>query len=180
MYLYVKALHIIFVVTWFAGLFYMVRLFIYNTEASEKPEPDRTVLLTQYRVMIRRLWLIITWPSAILVLIFGPWMAILYGSVPTWLWIKLAFVAGLYGYHWSLHRIYKAQMQGVFRYSSFQLRLWNEASTVLLFAIVFLAVLKTTTGWLWGLGGLACLVGLLMGSAKLYKYFREKKERPRG
>src|SRR5665811_1579326 len=102
MYSYIKALHIIFIVTWFSGLFYIVRLFIYHAEAAERPEPDRTILMLQFRIMIRRLWAGITWPSAILTLIFGPWMAILMGSIPTWLWIKLAFVLGLYGYHFTL------------------------------------------------------------------------------
>ena len=74
MYNYVKAFHLIFIVTWFAGLFYMVRLFIYNTEANGKPEPEKRILQTQFAVMIKRLWLAITWPSAIITLIFGPWL----------------------------------------------------------------------------------------------------------
>src|SRR5699024_471793 len=77
-YQYIIALHIIFIVTWFAGLFYMVRLFIYNREAQDKEEPERRILQGQYKVMIKRLWLGITWPSAILTFIFGPWMFILY------------------------------------------------------------------------------------------------------
>src|ERR1700722_3146784 len=101
MYNYIKALHIIFIVTWFSGLFYMVRLFIYNTEAGGLPEPDQTILRRQFSVMIRRLWMGITWPSAILTLIFGPWMLLLMGSVPLWLWIKMMFVLGLYLYHFS-------------------------------------------------------------------------------
>src|SRR5580693_219127 len=89
LYPYLKALHIIFIVTWFSGLFYMVRLFIYNAEAAQKPEPEKTILQQQFRTMTRRLWLGITWPSAILTLIFGPWMMILMGSAPTWLLIKI-------------------------------------------------------------------------------------------
>jgi uncharacterized integral membrane protein (TIGR00701 family) len=92
MYLYVKALHIIFIVTWFAGLFYIVRLFIYNTEANEKGEPDKSILQKQFTVMIKRLWLGITWPSAVLTAIFGPWMWSMLGGTSDWLWIKLAFV----------------------------------------------------------------------------------------
>ncbi|HEV3325696.1 MAG TPA: CopD family protein, partial [Puia sp.] len=88
MYNYIKALHITFIVTWFSGLFYIVRLFVYNTEAAEKPEPEKTILQQQFRLMIRRLWMGITWPSAILTLIFGPWMWILMDSLPTWLAIK--------------------------------------------------------------------------------------------
>ncbi|MFT7381507.1 MAG: putative membrane protein, partial [Roseivirga sp.] len=73
---YIKALHIIFIVTWFAGLFYIVRLFIYQVEAAEKPEPDRTILGDQLKIMANKLWYIITWPSAVLTLIFGTWMII--------------------------------------------------------------------------------------------------------
>ncbi len=68
MYAYLKALHIIFVVTWFAGLFYMPRLFIYATEAGEKPEEVRNALRAQFIVMMKRLWYGITWPSAVLTL----------------------------------------------------------------------------------------------------------------
>ena len=136
MYNYIKALHIIFIVTWFSGLFYMVRLFVYHAEAAEKPEPERTILQKQFQLMLRRLWMGITWPSAILTLIFGPWMMILLGTIPTWLVIKLGFVVGLYLYHFSLQAIYRQQMRGVFRYSSQQLRIWNEVATIFLVAIV--------------------------------------------
>ncbi|HUB60184.1 MAG TPA: CopD family protein, partial [Puia sp.] len=118
MYNYIKALHIIFIVTWFSGMFYMVRLFIYNTEAGGRPEPERTILRGQFSLMIRRLWFGITWPSAVLTLIFGPWMLYLMGSVPAWLWIKMGFVLGLYFYHFSLQVIYRQQKKGIFRYSS--------------------------------------------------------------
>src|SRR5688572_20686636 len=138
MYHYIKALHIIFVVTWFSGMFYIVRLFIYNTEAAEQPEPARTILQRQFSIMIKRLWLGITWPSAILTLVFGGWMWMLMGSLPTWLSVKLLFVAGLYAYHLSLHYLYKQQLKGVFSYSSTKLRIWNEVATIFLVSIVML------------------------------------------
>ncbi|HVF96269.1 MAG TPA: CopD family protein, partial [Flavisolibacter sp.] len=72
MYAYLKALHIIFIVTWFAGMFYIVRLFIYNTEAAEKPEPEKSILQKQFSIMSKRLWFGITWPSAVMTLVFGP------------------------------------------------------------------------------------------------------------
>jgi len=174
MYNYVKALHIIFIVTWFSGLFYMVRLFVYHTEANEKPEPERTILQQQFKLMMGRLWKGITWPSAILTLIFGPWMMILMGSVPTWLAIKLGFVVGLYAYHFSLHAIYRQQMKGVFRYSSQQLRIWNEVCTIFLVAIVMLVVVKQNMSWAWGLLGLLLFVFLLMSAIKIYKVIRSK------
>src|SRR6185436_15176326 len=111
MYNYVKALHIIFVVTWFSGMFYIVRLFIYNTEAGEKNEPEKGILRRQFSIMIRRLWWGITWPSAILTLIFGGWMLSYYHPIPQWLWIKIGFVLGLYLYHFSLQKIYKDQVK---------------------------------------------------------------------
>src|ERR1051325_11108241 len=89
MYNYIKALHIIFIVTWFSGLFYIVRLFVYSAEASMKDEPERSILLKQFGIMQTRLWYGITWPSAILTLIFGVWIGILYGSLPAWLLVKL-------------------------------------------------------------------------------------------
>jgi protoporphyrinogen IX oxidase len=172
MYNYIKALHITFIVTWFSGLFYMVRLFIYNTEADDRPEPDRTILRGQFAVMIRRLWLGITWPSAILTLIFGPWLWILMDSFPAWLAIKLCFVAGLYLYHLSLHILYREQLRGVFRFTSGQLRIWNEVATIFLVAIVMLAVVKQNMSWAWGLIGLILFVIILMSAIKIYKIIR--------
>jgi protoporphyrinogen IX oxidase len=175
MYTYIKALHIIFIVTWFSGLFYMVRLFVYNTEANEKPEPAKGILKQQFSLMIRRLWLGITWPSAILTLIFGPWMMILLGGIPTWLAIKLGFVVGLYLYHFSLHVLYRQQMKGIFRFSSQQLRIWNELATIFLVAIVMLVVVKQNMSWAWGLLGLFLFVLLLMSAIRIYKIVRAQK-----
>jgi len=172
MYLYIKALHIIFIVTWFAGLFYVVRLFIYNTEAAEKSEPERRILQAQFFIMIRRLWLGITWPSAILTAIFGPWMWVMLNATPRWLLIKILFVAGLYVYHFSLHALYLQQTKGVFKYSSQQLRIWNEIATVFLVSIIFIATIKQSLSVVWGLVGLIAFVLLLLAGIRLYKIFR--------
>jgi putative membrane protein len=126
--------------------------------------------------MMRRLWMGITWPSAILTLIFGPWMLFLMGVVPTWLWIKMGFVLGLYLYHFSLHVIYRQQMSGIFRYSSGRLRIWNEVATIFLVAIVMLAVVKQNLSWAWGLIGLLLFVILLMSAIKIYKQIRLRKK----
>lgn len=174
MYLYIKALHIIFVVTWFSGMFYIVRLFIYNTEANERPDVEKAVLRQQFNMMIRRLWFGITWPSAVLTLIFGISMWSMLGTLPSWLAVKLGFVAGLYLYHFSLHRIYKEQMAGTFRYTSQRLRIWNEVATIFLVAIVMIVVVKQALSWLWGLIGLALFVILLMSAIKIYKTLRKK------
>jgi putative membrane protein len=174
MYLYLKALHIVFIVTWFSGMFYIVRLFVYNAEANEKPEPEKTILLRQYAIMIRRLWWGITWPSAILTLILGPYMWFQLAALPNWLLVKLFFVFGLYVYHFTLHAIYKQQSKGIFKYSSRQLRIWNEVATIFLIAIVMLAVVKDSMSWLWGMVGLVLFVILLMSSIRIYKMLREK------
>jgi len=173
MFLYIKALHIIFVVTWFAGLFYMPRLLIYNTEAAEKPEPVRVALHEQFTIMIKRLWWVITWPSAVLTLLLGSTTWYLMGGFPQWLMIKLCFVLGLYSYHFTLHVIIKQQVKGVFKYSSQQLRIWNEVATIFLVAIVMLAVVKQALSFLWALGGLVLFIIILMSAVKIYKIIRK-------
>ena len=173
-YFYVKALHIIFVITWFAGLFYIVRLFIYSAEANLKNEPEKSILLKQLGLMQNRLWYIITWPSAILTIIFGGWIWYLYGSLPTWLLVKLLFVAGLFLYHLSLHAILKQQEKGVFKYSSQQLRGWNEVATLFLVIIVMLAVVKQMLSVAWAVAGIVAFAIVLMIAIKLYKKYRKE------
>ena len=175
-FLYVKALHIIFVVTWFAGLFYIVRLFIYQTEAEDKLEPAKSILQTQYKLMSKRLWYIITWPCAILASIFAFWMLYespYYLSEP-WMHIKLSFVLALYFYHGFCQRIYSKLQKNIISYSAFKLRMINEISTILLFAIVFLVTVKSAISWVWGVVGIVLFGVLLMLSIKLYKKIREK------
>jgi putative membrane protein len=174
MYLYVKALHILFVVTWFAGLFYFVRLLIYQVEAAEREEPARTILLEQYAGQIRRLWRGITVPSAVLTLVFGLWMWHLYGSTPPWLLTKVGFVAGLYAYHHSCWMLYRRQARGNFVWTSTRLRIWNEVATIFLVAIVFLVVLKSTLSMAWGLMGLVAFIAVLMAAIAVYKRLRQR------
>ncbi len=176
MYFYIKALHIIFVVTWFSGLFYIVRLFVYSSEANIKPEPERAILLKQFSIMQKRLWYGITWPSAILTLIFGGWLWYLYYSLPTWLLVKLCFVAALFLYHLSLHTIFKQQAKGFFKYTSQQLRAWNEMATLFLISIVMLAVVKQMLSVVWAIAGLIVFAIILMTAIRLYKKIRESKQ----
>jgi putative membrane protein len=176
MYNYIKALHIIFIVTWFSGMFYIVRLFIYNREAEDKEEPERSILQNQFRIMIKRLWYGITWPSAVLTLIFGGWIWALLGVLPTWLLIKLIFVIGLFAYHYTLHVIYCQQIKGIFKHTSNQLRIWNEMATVFLVAIVMLVVVKQGISALWGFAGLIGFVIILMSAIKIYKRMRSKEK----
>jgi putative membrane protein len=103
-------------------------------------------------------------------------MAYLYGSIPSWLWIKLGFVAGLYAYHFSLQKIYTDQMKGIFKLSSQQLRIWNEIATIFLVAIVMLVSVKQGVSLVWGIIGLLMLILLLVSAIKIYKIIRTKKE----
>ena len=174
MFPYIKALHIIFVVTWFAGLFYMPRLLIYFTEANDKPEPEKSILQNQFKIMQRRLWYGITWPSAVLTSIFGGSTWFLYGYTPTWLHWKLSFVVGLYGYHLYCHKLFKQQQKDKVTWSSTKLRMWNEVATIFLFAIVFLVILKNALGMVYGLLGLVVLIIVLSIAIQVYKRSRIK------
>ena len=176
-FLYVKALHIIFVVTWFAGLFYIVRLFIYHIEAEQKEQPAKEILQNQFKLMSKRLWYIITWPSAILASIFAFWMLIknpYYLEMP-WMHVKLAFVLALYFYHLACHKIYKQLQKDIIKYTALKLRIFNEIATIILFAVVFLVTLQSAINWVWGVVGILLFGVLLMLSIRLYKKIREKK-----
>jgi putative membrane protein len=159
-----------------AGLFYMVRLFIYHTEAQEKPEPDRKILSDQFEIMERKLWYIITVPAMVLVLAAGITMLILEPGwlQQPWMQIKLGFVMGLVIYHFICQNKMKQMAKGIYKWTSTQLRLWNEVATLFLFAIVFLAVLKDAVNWIYGLVGLVGLSIVLMIAVKIYKRARMK------
>lgn len=161
--LYIKAIHIIFVVSWFAGLFYIVRLFIYHTEANDRPEAERRVLIDQFKIMQRKLWYIITTPSMVLTVASGVAMLIIVPSYlqAPWMHVKLSFVVALLVYHFFCHRLLNQLKRDQIEWSSLKLRMLNEVATVLLVAIVFAVVLKNSTGWLWGVGGIF-LFGVLM------------------
>ena len=174
---YLLALHIIFVVTWFAGLFYIVRLFIYHTEADKKPEPDRSVLINHFKGAERRLWYGITWPSMVLTYVFGFWMAFSnysYYFTSGWFFIKLSFVFGLTLYHLQCGIMLRNLKLDRFKYSSFRLRLWNEVTTLFLFAIVFTVVLKERGNYVWGIIGLVIFALLLLAAANIYRKKRGK------
>jgi len=180
-YPYLKAIHIIFVVTWFAGLFYMPRLLVYNREANDKPEPARQVLQEQYGLMMKRLWYGITWPSAILTLIIGltvmikgGWHTILLHKEGHWLLLKLVFVLLLYIYFLMEHNMFRRQLKGIFHHSSQQLRIWNEVATIFLVAIVMLVVVKQNMSVVWGITGLLLFIVVLMSAIKIYKIARRK------
>ncbi len=169
---YLKALHIIFVITWFAGLFYIVRLFVYFAESNLLASPEKEILQKQYRLMQKRLWFGITWPSAIITALMGTLLVIEYGTVPLWLWIKLSLVLLLFLYHFLCHKIFNSQQKGESPYTSQQMRVWNEIATILLVGIVFLVVLKNALSLLWGFLGLGLFTICILLGIKIYKKLR--------
>ena len=173
-YYYIKSLHLIFVITWFAGLFYIPRLFIYHIEASQKPLTENQILTKQLKLMARRLWYIITWPSAVLATLFALWLIHLrpYLLEEPWMQAKLAFVVLLIAYHIKTHLMFKSLQRDIIQYSSNFMRIWNEGATLLLFAIVFIVILKSTLDMIYGLLALFGLAGILMLGIQLYKKTR--------
>jgi len=177
MYLYAKAIHIIFVVCWMAGLFYMVRLFIYHTEAKSRPSNEYEILHKQFVLMERKLWWVITTPAMYLTILAAAVMMHLNPAwwLQPWLHVKLVFVLGLLVYHFICQRMMFNLAAEKSRWTSTKLRLWNELATLLLFAIVFTVVLKSAINWIYGVVGLVVFAIMLMVAVKLYKRFREKK-----
>lgn len=175
----IKALHIIFMVSWFAGLFYMVRLFIYHVEAQGKEVTEKKVLTAQFEVMEKKLWWIITTPAMVLTILFGSWMLMLNTTYLQfgWMHIKITFVVLLVIYHFICQKIFFDFKKGVFKWSSNKLRIWNEVATLFLVAIVFIVVLRyqDTLDWLKAtLAFFAVAIGLMLG-IKSYKTLRKKK-----
>lgn len=175
-YNYIKSLHLIFVITWFAGLFYIVRLFVYQIEANEMPSPEKEILQKQYKIMTYRLWYIITWPSAILATIFALLLLHLnpgFIEMP-WMQVKLGFVVLLFIYHFKCQKIYTELQNDTVKYTSNFMRLWNEGATIILFAVVFLVILKNAINWIYGVVGIILFSVIIMLGFKFYKRIREK------
>ena len=175
-YPYIKSLHLIFVITWFAGLFYIPRLFMYHIEASEKPSPEREILTKQLQLMTKRLWFIITWPSAVLATFFALCLLALNHNLVflAWMQVKLVFVVLLIIYHLKNHSIFKQLQNNKIKYSTKYMRIWNEGATLLLFAIVFLVIVQSAINWVFGVIGIIVLGVLLMLGIRLYKRIRDK------
>ena len=175
-YNYIKSFHLIFVITWFAGLFYIPRLFVYQIESFYKPSPEKEILGKQLKLMSKRLWYIITWPSAILATIFAIWLLILqpYWLEQPWMHVKLLFVILLIIYHLKTHQYYKQLQNDEIKKTSSFMRIWNEGATFILFAVVFLVILKNAINWIYGIIGLVVLGVLIMLGFKVYKNIRAK------
>jgi putative membrane protein len=179
-YYWFKAFHLIGVVVWFAGLFYLVRLFVYHAEASEQPEPAQTILKNQYQIMEKRLYHIITTPGMVVTVAMA--IALLTTEPEVlkdgWLHIKLAFVAALVVYHFYCGRIMRQLAAGKCNWSGQHFRALNEAPTVLLVAIVLLAVFKNnlpTDMTAWGIFGMIVVMAVTIQLyAKKRKRDKEK------
>jgi putative membrane protein len=134
--LWVKALHVIFMVTWFAGLFYLPRLFVYHAQATD------AIGIERFKVMERKLYFGIMTPGAILTVLFGSWLWLGYGIAGAWLHAKLALVAILIAYH-----VYCGKLVGDFkrdrnRHGHVWYRWFNELPVLILLGVVILVVVK--------------------------------------
>ncbi len=158
--LILKALHIISVMVWMGVLLYMPRLFIYQTEANSKTEPDRSILINQYKSMSKKLWLTVGWPAAILTIIFGLGIMHPYFS-SVWFWVKMGFVVALLVYHHVIHFANKNLQKDNYTKSIAQLNTMNQGGIIFLLSIVFLAVLKDTLDYLLIIGGIVVLIILV-------------------
>ncbi len=163
MYLYLKAIHIIAVVAWFAGLFYIVRLFIYHIEAQQKQESEKKVLISQFEIMEKRLWKAITTPAMILTVLSGS-VLIYYHDIAKepWLHLKFTLLLFLFHYHFKCGAILKKLSKGTYQGSSKKLRIFNEIASLLLVAIVFTAVTKSLVSAAYGFGGFLILMIILV------------------
>lgn len=175
-YNYIKSLHLIFVITWFAGLFYIVRLFVYHIEANSKPSPDKEILTEQYKLMSYRLWYIITWPSAVLASLFAFALLLLNPDIlkADFMQVKLGFVVLLYIYQIKCHQFYKQLQQDIITKTSNFFRLWNEGATIILFSIIFLIIVRDAINWIYGVIGIILFSIIIMLGYKFYKKIRER------
>lgn len=170
-YPYIKALHIIFVISWFAALFYLPRLFVYHREAQDRTEPERGIIQLQLQIMMRRLWTGIGVPAALFVLITGSTMILLRrDNLPDWLYVKIILLILLYAFHFFLqHILQKIQNQELHIYSSQAYRIINEIPTLLLFGIIFLAITKETKSWIFAFGILCLVLGVFFYLSHIWK-----------
>ncbi|MEB3338977.1 MAG: protoporphyrinogen oxidase HemJ [Leptolyngbyaceae bacterium] len=179
-YYWFKALHLVGLVVWFAGLFYLVRLFIYHVEADEQPEPAQTILKNQYQIMEKRLYRLITTPGMLLTVAMAIGLLTTEPDVlkSTWLQVKLGFVAALLAYHHYCGYLMKKLAANQCQWSSQKLRALNEVPTVFLLVIVLLAVFKNSlptdiTVWV-----VVALIIVMAATIQLYaKKRRQDKEK---
>lgn len=177
--LLLKTLHIVGFTAWFAGLFYLVRMFVYHTEAFDYDDPKKAVLIDQYKLMENRVYKIICNPAMMITWTCGIAMIYLYGmewfKINSWLHIKLLLLLILTGYHLYCKRLIKRLDQGPIGWTSYHFRLFNEVPTILLVSIVTMAVFKNGTDLVKAFTSIFIFGLTLVLFTKLYKRFREQK-----
>jgi|TARA_R100000935_G_scaffold24865_1_gene44498 putative membrane protein len=149
---------------------------VYQIEAFSKDEPEKSILGKQLKLMAKRLWFIITWPSAVLAVLFALVLLHLQPgllSLP-WMQVKLGFVVLLIAYHVKCHLIFKELQIDVVKWTSNHMRLWNEGSTIILFSVIFLVIVRDAVNWVYGVIGIILFSVILMLGFKMYKRIREK------
>jgi putative membrane protein len=175
-YNFLKSLHIIFVVSWFAGLFYLPRLLVYHVEAQDKDEQAKEILSKQFEkmekllfnaIMIPAMWL--TWLTGLSMVYITWWDNF---QAHTWLHLKLAFVVGITIYHFICRHFIRKFHNAEFILTSSQLRLFNEIATILLVAVVFLVIAKNTFDMLMGMGGFIIFAIVIMAAVTIVKKIR--------
>ncbi|MBW4508217.1 MAG: protoporphyrinogen oxidase HemJ [Scytonematopsis contorta HA4267-MV1] len=173
-YSWFKAFHIVGVVVWFAGLFYLARLFIYHVEANQEPEPARTILKKQYGIMEKRLYGIITTPGMLVTVAMAIGLLVTEPEFlkQTWMHVKLSLVVLLLGYHHYCKRIMRQLEQDTCKWTSQQLRAFNEFPTVILVVVVMLVVFKNAlptdlTAWV--------VFGLIIAMAASIQLYAKKR-----
>lgn len=183
-----KALHVVGFVSWFAGLFYLGRIFVYDEEASGKAEPAQTTLRQQFNLMEWRVYriicnpaMMITWAAGLVMLALG-WVSplipnYLSSGTPGWMHLKLLLLLLMTVYHLWNKRIIRRMEQGQRPFSSWQYRLLNEMPTLFLIAISYIAVYGKagTLNYLYLFGGILLFVGMIFLGARAYKKSRERK-----
>jgi putative membrane protein len=176
-YSFFKAFHIIGFVTWFAGLFYLVRMFVYHAEADQKPKELQADWRAQFTLMQWRVYKIISTPAMVITWIFGLLMLAINPAIldQSWIKIKLVLLVLLVIYHFYCRSIIVKQEKNEDKASSFNYRLLNELPTLFLVAIVLLAVVRDFLDFVKLFGGVIAFGMLLFVFAKQYKKRREGK-----
>ncbi|MCS6959600.1 MAG: protoporphyrinogen oxidase HemJ [Pseudanabaenaceae cyanobacterium SKYGB_i_bin29] len=174
-YLWFKAFHIIAMVAWFGGLFYLPRLFVYHVEANEQPEPARSILKNQYALMEKRLYGIIMNPGMMLTIGMAIAMLVVQPDLlkQGWLHIKIALATLLLGYHLYCKRLMRMLEAGTCQWTSKQLRAFNEVPTLLLAVIVLLVIFKD--GLPWDVTSIGVVITTILFAVAIQLYARKRR-----
>lgn len=182
---FLKAIHVVGFVSWFAGMFYLGRLLVYHVEANDKPQPDQDILKKQYQIMLWRVYkiimnpaMMITWTAGLIMIALNPTYLDTSVGTPGWMHLKLTLLVLLTVYHVFNKRWIKKLEAGEIPYSDFKFRLLNEVPTIFLVLISFIAVygLRGTLNYGYLFGGIILFIGLIYWGARAYKKRRAKAE----